>query len=114
MGAARWHLFKGSAVAIEAGMFVVPMAVAKKKPSTKPAKPVGRKKSKLTKIGEEAMRAALLKALKQNGWSITRTAEALEMAGSANVLRSIKLLGLDDEYEQARIRGDVRPGPKPE
>lgn len=106
-------------------MLHAPTMAAKKPVKTAPAKPAkgatktpekaaeGRRKSLLVQAGEETMRALLLKTLKANGWSVTATSDALEMGGSANVLRAIRTLGLDEEYDAARERGDVRPGPKP-
>lgn len=73
-------------------------------------KPKARKKSLLTLAGEAAQRGLLLQKLKECGWNLTRTAEALEMAGPADVNRSIKLLGLTEEYEAAKERGDAKAG----
>ena len=59
----------------------------------------GRKKSLLSKVGDDAMRAALLRTLVEKDWNLTAASTALEMAGPGNVLRSIKMLGLVKEYE---------------
>lgn len=81
--------------------------------TTKPKKaPTGRKKSKLTLAGEATQRGLLLTMLKEHEWNLTATATALDMTAAADVLRSIKTLGLTEEYEAARSRGDVKPGPK--
>ena len=87
--------------------------------STKPAakkpakKPEGRKKSKLVQIGDaakaEAMRKALLDALKQHEWNLSRTARELEMNNASAVIRALKELA-PGEYERARERGDVAFG----
>lgn len=63
-----------------------------------------RKKSKLVRIGEEAMRRALLEALVASEWNLTHTAEALEMTSASSVLRSIRQLGLLDKYKNERKR----------
>ena len=66
----------------------------------------GRRKSLLSQAGDEAKhateRALLLKTLKAKGWNLTHTAEALEMPGPSQVLRSIKDLGLSDDYAAAK------------
>lgn len=80
------------------------------RPAKKPAKPTRRKKSKLTLAGEAAQRGVLLAELKAQGWNLTHVAEALEMGNASTVLRSIKLLGLDEEYEAAKAAGKVRAG----
>lgn len=68
-----------------------------------------RSKSLLTEIGEHAMRAALLKSLKDNDWNLTRTAESLRMSAASSVIRALKSLA-PDEYERARERGDIAMG----
>ncbi len=86
----------------------------KKTPPAADSGAEGRKKSKLTQIGDDAkkavMRKALLAELRRQGWNLTRTAEALDILTASAVIRAIKDLGLDDEYEAARRRGDVAPG----
>jgi transcriptional regulator with GAF, ATPase, and Fis domain len=66
----------------------------------------GRKKSLLSRTGDEAKHAAeralLLSTLETKGWNLTHTAEALEMTGPSQVLRAIKDLGLYDAYDAAR------------
>ncbi len=84
------------------------MAAPKKKPATK--KPAGRKKSKLTLAGEAAQRGVLLAALKEHRWNLSHVAEALEMGDASAVLRSIRLLGLVEEYDAAKATGKARPG----
>lgn len=91
-------------------MIAAPMTAPKK--TTKKAAPRGRKKSKLTLAGEAAQRGVLLMELKAQAWSLSATADALDLSGASDVLRAIKHLGLTDEYEAARARGDVKPGPK--
>ncbi len=88
------------------------MAASKTKKPVKPRKPTGRKKSKLTLIGEEAQRKALLATLKERDWNLSATAEALDLGGSGNVIRAIHALGLDEEYEKARAQGKITPGPR--
>lgn len=89
------------------------MAATKKTATKKPsaskvaAKVVeGRKKSLLSRTGDEAKaaaeRALLLKTLKAKSWNLTHTAEVLEMPGPSQVLRAIDALGLRDEYDTAR------------
>jgi len=77
------------------------------------AEPASRAKSALTEIGEEAMRRALRKSLKSHRWQLVKVAEELRLSGSANVIRAIRQLGLSDEYAAARLRGDVKSGPRP-
>lgn len=82
------------------------MASPKIKPPTKAQEPEGRKKSVLSRHGDEAKHAAeralLLKTLRHNAWNLTHTARELEMPGPSQVLRAIKDLGLSDEYDAAR------------
>lgn len=99
-------------------MLAAEMATTKKatpkrptKPKVKPAETRGR--SLLVEIGEDAMRAALLKALRENGWNLTHTAAALRMSAASSVIRALHNLGLDDEYEKAKKAGHVRPGARP-
>ncbi len=62
-------------------------------------------------IGRDAARAAqkdaLLKALNQSNWNLSATSDALGMGSPANVLRSIRLLGLCAEYERAKAAGMI-------
>lgn len=68
--------------------------------------PEGRKKSLLSRAGDEAKRAAertlLLKTLKAHDWNLTHTAAALEMGDASAVLRAIKQLDLVEDYEKQR------------
>jgi len=57
-----------------------------------------------------AQRETLLDALKANGWNLTHTSVALTLGGPSAVIRAIKSLGLDREYDAAKKRGDVAPG----
>lgn len=86
-------------------------------PQPDPTRADGRVKSKLTMAREAAAlaagRALLLATLKAEGWNLTATAETLGLAGVSQVLRAIRDHGLDEEHEAARIRGDIRPGPRP-
>lgn len=81
--------------------------------SSKPSEPEGRRVSRFTRVGNDAKAAAqrklLLDTLKQNGWNLTATAEALEMAALANVIRALQELA-PDEYEAARRDGRISPG----
>lgn len=101
-----------------------PRSPSTRRPSRKPATPQpdptradGRVKSRLTLAREAAALAAgrelLLATLEACGWSLTRTAEALELGNVSAVLRAIRDHGLMEEHEAARVRGDIRPGPRP-
>lgn len=87
-----------------------------KKPASKPRpKTEGRRKDSLfATTGEagrrEAQRKLLLRALKEQHWNLRATADALGMSGTPHVLRAIQDVGLADEYEAAKERGDVSPG----
>lgn len=76
-----------------------------------------RKQSILTAAGNRAKReterAMLLETLTAHAWNLSHAAKALEMGPASGVLQAIKVLGLDEEYEQARTRGDVRAGRRP-
>ena len=87
--------------------------MATKKTTRAPKAPPERRKSKLTQIGEEAQRAALLRELKRHDWVLKDVAEALEIGGTANLLRAIKQLGLVEEYEAAKAAGKITHGPRP-
>lgn len=84
----------------------------RKPAATKPAPSTSRAKSGLTEIGDAAMRKALLRSLKRHRWALPAVAEEFRLTGSANVLRAIRSLGLVAEYDAARARGDLRPGPR--
>lgn len=77
----------------------------------------GRKKSLLTRIGDEAkraaMRKALLKALRENNWNLTATAEALEMTSNVSVIQALQDLA-SDEYAEAKASGKISPGKRRE
>lgn len=85
-----------------------------RKPSAKPVEPEGRKKSLFTRIGDEAkakaQRDVLLKTLRANDWNLTHTAVALELPGPSQVIRAIRDLELEGEYEAAKSRGAVGRG----
>jgi transcriptional regulator of acetoin/glycerol metabolism len=78
-------------------------------PVTDPKAPK-RTRSRLSRIGDDAMKAALLAALEAHAWHLSATAEALEMAGPSDVIRSMRRLGLHAEYEAARRDGRIKPG----
>lgn len=90
-----------------------PIARRPKVPAVEPTRADGRAKSALTLAGEQAARdakrALLLKALKDNGWNLTRTAESLNMGSTGNVARALQELA-PDEYEAAKKRGDIAMG----
>lgn len=82
---------------------------------TKPTKQ--RTPSLLAETGEQAARVAqralVLATLRATGWSATRAAEALGVR-APDVLRAVKVLGLEEEYQQARDAGLVpKTGPRP-
>jgi transcriptional regulator of acetoin/glycerol metabolism len=88
------------------------MATPKKTASKKPAKPtfaeIGREAAK------KAQRDALLAELKAEEWNLSAVAVSLKMGTASTVIRAIRALDLSDDYEKARTRGDVRPGPRAE
>lgn len=76
-----------------------------KKTNKKPVLPKeGRKKSKLTQVGDEAKREAesalLLKTLRQNDWNLSATSRDLDLGGASAVIRAIRLCDLEAEYEK--------------
>lgn len=83
------------------------------KPPKYAAPEPARQKSALMEAGEDAMRALLLKTLREHDWNLSAAAVALRVNGSGNLLRAIRQLGLVDEYEAAKAEGLVRPGPRP-
>lgn len=85
-----------------------------KKPTRKNPADDERSRNLLQQVGDEAMRKVLLKTLKDNGWSLLKTAQEFGMYSSTVVIRAIHQLGLTEEYERAKERGDVRPGPRAE
>lgn len=84
------------------------MSLAKK------SKKGARKASRLTRVADEAARAAkralLAETLLAQGWNLSATARELELAGPSSVIRAIKEVGLDAEYERARENGLVKAG----
>lgn len=84
------------------------MATTKSK-ATAPKAPQ-RTRSKLARIGDEAMRRALLAELRRQSWNLTATATAMELAGPSNVLHAVKRLGLTAEYDAAKAAGKISPG----
>lgn len=89
----------------------------KPRSSTRTPRSDGRRKSRLTTIGEEAAklakRQALLATLDATGWDLSKSAELLELASNADVIRAIKDLDLTEAYEAAKSRGDIVRGRKP-
>lgn len=85
-----------------------------KRTAAKPAATADEAPRSLAEIGKAAMhkaqRAALHAELKRQGWNMSATARALSMTNTANVLRSIKLLGLTVEYDAAKAAGKIAPG----
>jgi len=89
---------------------------SKKPPKTQPAAageaaPI---KPSFAEIGRDAahtaQREALLRELKAQGWNLSATAKELRMGTASTVIRAIRSLGLEKEYEAAQQRRDVRPG----
>lgn len=68
----------------------------------------------LAEIGRDAarkaQREALLATLEACGWNLSEAARRLRMGAAAAVIRSLRKLGLNREYADARARGDVRHG----
>lgn len=90
------------------------MTTSKTKATATKAPPAERPVRSLTEIGRaashEAQRKALLAELRRQRWNMSATARALSMTNTANVLRSIKLLGLKAEYDAAKAAGKIAPG----
>jgi hypothetical protein len=80
------------------------MPAPKKSPRVEP--------NALVEAAARAQRALLLKSLKASHWSLTATAESLRLHGPSAVIRYIKSLDLTDEYEAAKAKGEVKPGPR--
>lgn len=95
-----------------------PSTRTRKAPAPAPARADGRVKSRLTLAREagaiEAGRALLLETLTAQGWNLSATAEALGVGTAGAVIRAIREHGLEPEYEAARRRGDIKPGPRRE
>lgn len=66
----------------------------------------------LAQVTYDARRAALLAALKRNGWNLSATARELDLCDAGNVSRAIKRFGLDSEAAEARADGRIAPGRK--
>lgn len=85
------------------------MATTKKKSTRAPAK-AARERSAFAQAGEEARREAqrklLLRTLRETGWNITRTAEALGMGAAPAVTRALKDLA-PEEYAAAKADGRI-------
>lgn len=84
------------------------MATTKTKKPAK-AKPA-RERSAFAQVGEEARREAqrklLLRTLKEHGWNLTKTAEALGMGAMQAVTRALKDLA-PEEYAAAKTDGRI-------
>ena len=81
-------------------------------PTRKPRKPRDDRgaMSRIEQAAFDAKRELLLETLKACDWSPTKTAEELVLTGgSAAVLRLIKTLGLESEYEKHRPPPGRRP-----
>lgn len=65
------------------------------------------------RVSYHLRRALLLKTLEGAGWNLTVAAEQLHIGGASAVSRTIRDLGLNEEYAAARKRGAGKPGPKP-
>lgn len=87
-----------------------------RKGSKKPVKKAVPEKPTLAEIGREAsheaQRKALLAELKANDWNLTATSQELGLSNGSNVIRSIRTLGLEDEYEAAKAAGKIPKGPR--
>lgn len=92
------------------GMLAAPMAATKTRKPKAPAKPtfaeIGRQ------AADDAQRTALLKELEAQGWNLSATARELGMVDASAVIRAVRRLGLEDRYERAKERGEVRAGPR--
>ena len=95
-----------------AGKGVKPLPLALATQGSNVARAEGRKKSKLVQEGEAAQRKLLLKTLVAQSWSLTGTANVLEMSSASDVLKAIRHLDLVREYEAARASGQVKSGPR--
>lgn len=83
-------------------------------PHTSTAEMAEKRPKTFAEIGLEAkhreQRRVLLRALKRNRWNFTATSAELGMGSHANVLRAIRTLRLDAEYESAKAEGLIGPG----
>lgn len=88
-------------------MLAAPMT---KKPTNKAA----RKTSRLTQVAEDAARAAkralLAETLLAQSWNLSATARELGLSSPSDVIRAIRDVGLESEYEKARESGLVKAG----
>lgn len=90
------------------------------KPKTKSKTPAQGKAAEepttLAEIGrlaaKEAQRKALLAVLKRLDWNLTATAEALGLSNPSNVIRAVRALGLEEEYDEAKTSGLIPKGPR--
>ncbi len=76
-------------------------------------KPSDRRRSRLALEADAAARALLLAELERLDWVLTDVAQALDLSNVSGVLRAIRHLGLEPEYEAARAAGKIRPGRRP-
>lgn len=70
------------------------------------AKPAADAPKSLAEIGKEAAQRAqaeaLLAACKRLDWNLSAVARELSLNNTSNVIRSLRSLGLEDEYKAAR------------
>lgn len=91
------------------------MVTAKKAPAKKaPVKQAKEEPPTLAEIGrtaaEAAQREALLSTLNEAEWNLSEAARRLGMHTAGNVIRYIKRLDLEAEYNAAHKAGLIRPG----
>lgn len=71
-------------------------------------------KPTLAEVGRDAarkaQREALLKELDAQDWNLSATARELGLTNVSNVLRAIKNLGLEKDYDNAKAAGKIHPG----
>ena len=86
--------------------------------TTKTTKPAKARKLTLAEVGREAAKRAqrdtLLAELRAQDWNLSAVARELGLSNPSNVLRSIKTLDLDAEYESAKDDGKIVKGPRSE
>lgn len=73
-------------------------------------KPRTRTPSKLTEIGRDAMRKALLDEVERADWNLSVVAESLRLECASNVARTMENIGLGEELQRAREAGKVARG----
>lgn len=63
-------------------------------------------------VARAAQRTLLLAQLESQAWNLSAVAKALGMGTASTVIRAIRSLGLQEQYDAARASGAVRPGPR--